>query len=57
MTQEQSEKHNKKLLWVWIALLTLIVVIATEDACDLRRNNPELENNAYLLSCGSEQTN
>ena len=54
MTQEELDQQNKKRLWVWIAVLVMMFVFAAEDACDLRRNNPEIEKNAYFLICSSE---
>ena len=56
MTQEELDQQNKKRLWVWITVLVMMFVFAAEDACDLRRNNLEIEKNAYFLICSSEQS-
>lgn len=54
MMLEENEKRNKKLMWLWVAMLFAIFVFSADHACELRSKNPKLEENAYLLSCNSE---
>lgn len=54
MTPEENEKHNKCRLWVWIAFVVSVFIFAANDSCNKRAENPEMEENAYFLTCDSK---